>query len=556
MAIIQKSSGAALKELLKNDVVQRAVERMTKPAKKSGTRLVAPPRLWAACAFPLRLSRDQLMKLGEQSPNLKSVHLNRKLHIPPLSDMQPLGVEQSDICFSTWGLEKINALAAWGVSGARGEGVTVGLLDTGVDPSHPDLLDGDDESKVVEWEEFDDMGRPLGTLAHDSDEHGTHCAGTIVGGTASGRHIGVAPNAKIAAALVLNGDCGGTDAQVLRGIDWCLEQEVDVISMSLGGLEMDSETPPTYTDAILECLLQRVPVVAAIGNDGNQTSGSPGSDLFALSIGATDVSDRPAGFSGGRTQIIRANENIDPRYLPLPYSKPDLCAPGVAVYSCVPSDDWKAFNGTSMSAPHVAGAIALLLSATRVREFEAGHARTFLIHDLIRGSVDDMGESGQDHRHGSEGSTSCERLTSLGNLITVEFRDLLTCVRIALWQQRISMSSSTRKLDSSLMRWWSGGAESEAIDLIVEAAIPATKVAFRKTPQGKWVPSGIAPTNQDSQQAFDKLEQKLRQLLGDVVPLRSAKAFAIRATPPQLLAVLEQTGVRFVRPNRRLRVRV
>ena len=91
-------------------------------------------------------------------------------------------------------------------------------------------------------------------LGRDSDEHGTHCAGTLVGGVASGRQIGVAPDARLAAALVLNGDDGGTDAQILRGIDWCLEQEVDVISMSLGGLVMDAETPPTYSDAILTCL--------------------------------------------------------------------------------------------------------------------------------------------------------------------------------------------------------------------------------------------------------------------------------------------------------------
>ena len=210
----------------------------------------------------------------------------------------------------------------------------------------------------------------------------------------------MAPNARVAAALVLDGDKGGTDAQILRGIDWCLEQEVDVISMSLGGLVMDAETPPTYTEAILTCLERGVPVVAAIGNEGAQTSGSPGNDLFALSVGATDPRDRPAGFSGGRTQILRESEYIDRKYLPLPYSKPELSAPGVAVYSCVPKGKWKAFSGTSMATPHVAGAIALLLSATRIRELEDGEDRASLVQDLIVGSVEDLGESGQDHRHG------------------------------------------------------------------------------------------------------------------------------------------------------------
>jgi len=107
-----------------------------------------------------------------------------------------------------------------------------------------------------------------------------------------------------------------------------------------------------------------------------------------------------AGFSGGRTQIIRESEYIDTAYLPLPYSKPDLTAPGVAVYSSAPGNAWKAFNGTSMATPHVAGAIALLLSATTIKEKESGLSRSNLIQDFICGSVDDIGESGQDHRYG------------------------------------------------------------------------------------------------------------------------------------------------------------
>ncbi len=158
--------------------------------------------------------------------------------------------------------------------------------------------------------------------------------------------------------------------------------------------------PPAYTEAILSCLTAGIPVVAAIGNEGEQTTGSPGNDLFALSVGATDPRDRTAGFSGGRTQIIRESDFIDERFLPLAYSKPDLSAPGVAIFSSVPGGGWKAFNGTSMATPHVAGAIALLLSATSIREKESGVQKAFLVQDLITGSVDDLGESGQDQRFG------------------------------------------------------------------------------------------------------------------------------------------------------------
>ncbi len=119
-----------------------------------------------------------------------------------------------------------------------------------------------------------------------------------------------------------------------------------------------------------------------------------------LAVGATDHLDRPAGFSGGRTQVIEESEVIDPRYLPLLYSKPDLCAPGVAVASSVPGGSWEAYNGTSMATPHVAGAVALLLSATRIRDVVPVGERAFVVQDLLVGSVDELGESGQDHRHG------------------------------------------------------------------------------------------------------------------------------------------------------------
>lgn len=384
-----------LKELIANDVVQRVLAAMAEPGKKSGKRIPEPKPLYAAKAMPLQIERDMVMDLMMSMDGIQGIHMNRKLQLPTVMEVKPLAEESVDTLGSTWGILKSNALAAWGLYGARGQGVKVGILDTGIDKTHPDL-----KGKVAAFAEFDSLGKQISTTARDSDEHGTHCAGTIAGGNTSGRSIGMAPEAKLAAALVLDGDKGGTDAQVLAGIDWALQQGVDVISMSLGDFMMDAETPPTYTEAILTCIEQGVPVVAAIGNEGHQTTGSPGNDLFALSIGATDGRDRAAGFSGGRTQIIRESDYIAKKFLPLPYTKPDLSAPGVAVLSSTPGGKWKALSGTSMATPHVAGAIAQLLSATKIRDVAAGEERALLIQDLITGSVEDLGESGQDQRFG------------------------------------------------------------------------------------------------------------------------------------------------------------
>ena len=395
LEMARMSEDSELDSLIKNQVVQKALAQMVAPKKRGARDKADPKPLIAAKAMPLQLDRDDVMKLIQSVDSIQNIHINRTLQLPTVMEVKTAKEEQEDTLGSTWGIQKSQSLAAWGLYGARGKGVKIGILDTGIDASHPDLAD-----KVSAFAEFDFLGQEISATARDSDSHGTHCAGTILGGNVSGRSIGMAPESTLAAALVLDGERGGSDAQVLAGIDWALKQQVDVISMSLGGLTMDAETPPTYTEAILTCIEQGVPVVAAIGNEGHQTTGSPGNDLFALSIGATDSMDRAAGFSGGRTQIIRESNYLDPNVLPLPYTKPDLSAPGVAVFSSVPEGKWAAFSGTSMATPHVSGAIAQLLSSTNIRDLTEGTERAILIQDLITGSVVDCGESGQDQRYG------------------------------------------------------------------------------------------------------------------------------------------------------------
>ncbi|WP_165742186.1 S8 family peptidase [Candidatus Thiosymbion oneisti] len=394
---IQESGWHSTDALMNNPMVQGALDRMLTPTRKSSLpKGEGPNRFWTSRAMPLRLTRWELARLPDKVAGIEDIHLNRRLSVPALLQTRRPEVEEKEVFHSTWGLERCNALAAWGLFGNRGRGVTIGLLDTGVDAEHPDL-----KGKIAHWAEFDYAGNQADkSQPHDSHTHGTHCAGTLVGGDGSGRCIGLAPEAKIAAALVLNGEQGGTDAQVLAGIDWAVDQGVDVISLSLGGLMMDPETPSTYTQAILSCVEAGIPVVVAIGNEGEQTTGSPGNDLFALSVGATDPQDRVAAFSGGRTQIIYESDYIDPADLPLIYSKPELTAPGVAVYSSVPGGSYQSFSGTSMATPHVAAAIALLLSTTSIRDKKAGLERVSTIQDLIIGSVTDLGESGPDHRYG------------------------------------------------------------------------------------------------------------------------------------------------------------
>lgn len=230
---------------------------------------------WTSRTALVELPADDLLELVREVPEIADIYPNRELKVPRVVEPKRLPEKVTDSKVSAWGLVAIGSLAVWGAFGSRGAGVKVGVLDTGVDPDHPDLV-----GKVSDWAELDATGQLVqGSTAHDTDRHGTHVCGTIAGGDASGKFIGVAPEARLAVGLVLDGQVGGTDAQVLAGLDWARETaKVDILNMSLGGLTLGPEVPSTYSEAILTYVQSGIPVVTAIGNEGSQTSGSPGND--------------------------------------------------------------------------------------------------------------------------------------------------------------------------------------------------------------------------------------------------------------------------------------
>jgi subtilisin family serine protease len=392
----------------------RSGTRTMAQAGARGSALLKPLTNWAAGTPALRgarepvlfrasgsalmtMHRDVLARLPSEVPNVSAVYRNRRVSMPPVAKARSLPAVVADNKAHVWGVSRTGAMACWGAFNARGQGVRVAVLDTGADGSHPDLA-----GRIADFAEFDANGRIVKSgieACHDSDSHGTHVAGSIVGGRGSGRWIGMAPEAKLLVGLVLKRG-SGTDAQILAGMQWALESGADVINLSLGGLRMSPEVLDTYTQMIISANLQGVPVVVAVGNEGAQTSSSPGNDYFAFTVGATDVDDRAAGFSGGRTQIIETSRYIDEVNLPLVYSKPEVTAPGVDVYSSVPKGKWEAYSGSSMATPHVAGAIAVLLSGLNQLNKLPGSQRVAAVQQLLASSVKELGEAGQNHRYG------------------------------------------------------------------------------------------------------------------------------------------------------------
>jgi len=265
------------------------------------------------------------------------------LGAPPLRLIRPRNVAAAKASGTyEWGLKALG-IPELHAQGLTGKGIVVGHLDTGADGRHPAL-----RGAILHFAEFDDFGREVQPTPrpHDTDDHGTHTAGTIAGRKVSGTVVGVAPGAKLASAIVIEG--GDVVARVLGGMDWAVGLGVRVLSMSLG-------FPGYWTEflSITQLLRSRgmLPVFA-IGNEGPGTSRSPGNYAEALSVGACTKSGTVPRFSSSQ-RFVRTRDPLTP----------DLVAPGQGVVSAAPGGGWQSMDGTSMATPHVAGLAAVLMEA-------------------------------------------------------------------------------------------------------------------------------------------------------------------------------------------------
>ena len=254
------------------------------------------------------------------------------------------GVRQVTLAES---VPQIKAPQAW-AAGYDGEGVTVAVLDTGVDATHPDLA-----GRIAGSRNF--------TEAPDTDDtvgHGTHVASTIAGSGAASqsRYRGVAPGTELLIGKVCP-DTSCPDSAILAGMEWAATSGADVVNMSLGAPDSPGVDPLEQAVADLSAEYGTLFVTAA-GNSGTDASiDSPGSADAALTVGAVDKSGVLAEFS---SRGPRAGDSG---------LKPDITAPGVGIVAAKAANGWLgepaaegyvAMDGTSMATPHVAGAAAIL----------------------------------------------------------------------------------------------------------------------------------------------------------------------------------------------------
>jgi subtilisin len=272
----------------------------------------------------------------------------------------------------TWGIQRLRLPSAW-AAGYRGKGVVVAHLDTGVDSSHPALRDS-----IHAFAEFDLTGEQVpNARPRDSATHGTHTAGTIAGRRTGRGEIGCAPECRLASALVIEG--GDVIGRILGGLEWSIEQGSTVLSMSLG---LRGFTPAFQT--VINALRSNdvLPIIA-VGNEGPNTSRSPGNYVNVLSVGAMNAQDFVSDFSGSQ----RFNRPDDPLV-------PDLVAPGEGVLSAMPGGHYAENRGTSMATPHIAGLAAVLRQAAPTANASAIEDAILASCRLPKGMLPDRGNRG------------------------------------------------------------------------------------------------------------------------------------------------------------------
>jgi len=237
-----------------------------------------------------------------------------------------------------WGVRRVNAPAAWPVT--QGAGVKVAIVDTGIDPNHPEL-----SGNIAGGHNALDNEAPW----HDDHSHGTHVAGIVAAALNGKAVVGVAPVARLYAVKVLNKDGGGTLFSILKGMMWCAQNGMQVANMSLG-VQMGN---PLFEYAVNMMVDNGVTLVAAAGN----TSGSvtfPAAYEKAIAVSALCPEQ---GVDNPKLCSDRAIANFSSRG-----PEVDFIAPGVKIPSTVIGGGVAAYSGTSMACPHVTGLAALAVS--------------------------------------------------------------------------------------------------------------------------------------------------------------------------------------------------
>jgi serine protease AprX len=308
--------------------------------------------LWIINGIAARL-RARTIPVIARHPAVERIQLDR---IVPLAVEQPL-----DLSPPEWNINAIQADALWSL-GFRGQGVVVGVMDSGVDLNHPDLA-ASYRGGTNSW--FDPNGEYASPT--DNDGHGTAVSSVVAGDDADGSFIGVAPDALWVAVKIFNSQGHAPLSAVHAGFQWMLDPDgdpatddaPDIVNNSWGFEYAPGTCDLEFSEDIALLKTAGIAVVFSAGNSGpyDQSSIAPANDPLAAAAGAVDSTLSIADFSA------RGPSACDGGVYP------NLVAPGVSIktadltFGGIFPDSYLYRSGTSFAAPHIAGAMALLLSA-------------------------------------------------------------------------------------------------------------------------------------------------------------------------------------------------
>jgi subtilisin family serine protease len=334
---------------------------------------------WIVNAILVRGGDASLLRRLRAMAGVESIHETRNLPVPEPVEARPFSSFHLNLA-PEWGLAMIRAPEAWAL--ARGEGVVVANVDTGVRYTHEALVNQYRGNSNGEFDHDFNWYDPQGEVAPvDDNGHGTHTMGTMVGDDGAENQVGVAPGARWIAADGCDAtDC--PDVDLVGSAEWILapcpvgvlpgdvrcdvDRRPHVVNNSWGDCEL--ATTEFFEEAIDAWRAAGIFTVFSNGNTGNceyssafcGSLGNPARHYQVTSVGATDENDDVAAFS-----LWGPSDDPDPRLAEYADVKPEVSAPGHYVRSAYrrTDSDYVMMKGTSMAAPHVSGIAALVLSA-------------------------------------------------------------------------------------------------------------------------------------------------------------------------------------------------
>ena len=348
---------------------------------------------WSFNGFSCLASEEVIAQLTERKDVAMVIPDEMRQMIPQNEKITPATTKAN-----AWHVDMINAPAVWNYNGTgyTGNGVIVGLIDTGVNYNHVDITnsmwDGGSEFPHHGYDIFYHDNDPM-----DDHGHGTHTAGILAGQGTAGTQTGIAPGAKIMAIKILSEDGQGDASHLIEGVEFALEHGANLLSLSLS--DVGAGPCYYYRDIFATCLDAGVAAAVACGNEGQTQYSYPipfnisapgncpppwlhpdqrnlieGGLTSVISVGATDSNDEHCGFSSvGPTTWADGPYVGD--YDDYPYEngdvnqpgliRPDISAPGANITSLnfQTTNQYIEMDGTSMATPCVAGVLAMLLEA-------------------------------------------------------------------------------------------------------------------------------------------------------------------------------------------------